>query len=162
DPTPEPFLTPGNLNKCVGCHFLSHDGLKMTYGSDDADSDDEYGDLKVVLYDVTARTAAVTNLPPGFPTFEPTGPHSLPGSDGKGQSSTPEMLHFSGTTGAAMTASTLTALVGTGKRATHPDWSRDGSKIYFTLATPITGIPGYNLKDDLHVMNGSIYAAGVS
>ena len=34
----------------------------MTYGPDDADSDDEYGDLKVVLYDVTARTAAVTNL----------------------------------------------------------------------------------------------------
>ena len=162
DPTPEPFLTPGNLNKCVGCHFLSHDGLKMTYGSDDADSDDEYGDLKVVLYDVTARTAAVTNLPPGFQTFEAAGHDSFLASDGKGQSNMPELLHFSGTSGAAMTASTLSTLAGAGQRITHPDWSRDGSRIYFTLATPITGIQGYNLKDDLHVMNGSIYSATVS
>src|SRR5262249_8676059 len=44
----------------------------------------------------------------------------------------------------------------------QPDWSRDGQKLYFTLATPITGITGYNLKDDLHVMNGSIYAADVT
>jgi hypothetical protein len=162
DPTPEPFLTPGNINKCVGCHFLSHDGLKMTYGSDDADSDDEYGDLKVVLYDVTARTAAVTNLPPGFQTFEAAGHDSFFASDGKGQSNMAELLHFSGTTGAAMTTSTLTTLASTGQRITHPDSSRDGSKIYFTLATPITGISGYSLKDDLHVMNGSIYTASVS
>src|SRR5215813_10480672 len=38
--TPEPFLTPGTLNKCVGCHFLSRDGQRMSFGSDDADSDD--------------------------------------------------------------------------------------------------------------------------
>ena len=162
DPTPEPFLTPGNLNKCVGCHFLSRDGLKMTYGSDDADSDDEYGDLKVVLYDVTARTAAVTNLPPGFQTFEGAGHDSFFASDGKGQSGTPELLHYNGTTGAAMTTSSLAALAGANRRVSHPDWSRDGARIYFTLATPITGITGYNLKDDLHVMNGSIYSATVS
>jgi hypothetical protein len=162
DPTPEPFLTPGNLNKCVGCHFLSRDGLQMTYGSDDADSDDEYGDLKVVLYDVTKRTAAVTNLPPGFQTFEAAGHASFFASDGKGQSMTPELLHFNGTTGAAMTTSTLAVLAGAGKRVTHPDWSRDGAKLYFSLATPITGITGYNLKDDLHVTNGSIYSATVS
>src|SRR5262249_12903325 len=109
---PEPFLTPGNLNKCVGCHFLSHDGLMMTYGSDDADSDDEYGDLKVVLYDVTTRKAAVTNLPAGFQTFEAAGHDSFLASDGKGMSNMAELLHFNGTTGAAMTASTLAALSG--------------------------------------------------
>ncbi|HEX7838197.1 MAG TPA: hypothetical protein VF469_12070 [Kofleriaceae bacterium] len=160
DPTPEPFLPPGNLNKCVGCHFLSRDGLKMTFGSDDADSDDEYGDLKVGLYDIATRTTTVTNLPPGFQTFEAAGHDSLFASDGAGKSNTPELLHYSGTTGASMTASTLAAL--TGKRITHPDWSRDGAMMYFTLATPITGITGYNLKDDLHVMNGSIYAATAS
>jgi len=162
DPTPEPFLTPGNLNKCVGCHFLSRDGLKMTYGSDDADSDDEYGDLKVVLYDITTRTAAVTNLPAGFQTFEAAGHDSFFASDGRGMSNTPELLRFNGGTGAALTASTFAPLTSTGKRIAHPDWSRDGSKIYFTLATPITGITGYNLKDDLHVTNGSIYAASVT
>jgi hypothetical protein len=165
DPTPEPFLTPGNLNKCVGCHFLSRDGLKMTYGSDDADSDDEYGDLKVVLYDITSRTAAVTNLPAGFQSFEAAGHDSFFASDGRGMSTTPEVLHYNGGTGAAMTASTFSTTTYpafTGRRIAHPDWSRDGQKLYFTLATPITGITGYNLKDDLHVTNGSIYAASVT
>src|SRR5215471_4747943 len=92
DPTPEPFLTPGNLNKCVGCHFLSRDGLKMTVGSDDADSDDEYGDLKVGLYDVVTRTTVVTNLPAGFQTFEGAGHDSLFASDGAGKSNTAELL----------------------------------------------------------------------
>ncbi|TMQ11597.1 MAG: hypothetical protein E6J90_34300 [Deltaproteobacteria bacterium] len=160
DPTPEPFLTPGNLNKCVGCHFLSRDGLVMTYGSDDADSDDEYGDLKVVLYDVTKRTATATNLPAGFQTFKAAGHDMFFASDGRGQSNSPELLAYSGTTGQSMTSSLFAGL--TGKRVTHPDWSRDGATIYFTLATAITGLSGYNLKDDLHVTNGSIYAATAS
>lgn len=160
DPTPEPFLTPGNTNKCVGCHYLSRDGLMMTFGSDDADSDDEYGDLKVGLYDITKRTTVVTNLPPGFQTFQAAGHDALFASDGKGQSTAAQLLVFNGVTGQSSTASQFAAL--TGKRVTHPDWSRDGGKVYFTLATPITGITGYNLKDDLHVMNGSIYAASVS
>jgi hypothetical protein len=160
DPTPEPFLTPGNLNKCVGCHFLSRDGLKMTYGSDDADSDDEYGDLKVVLYDITTRTAAATTLPAGFQTFEAAGHDSLLASDGKGQGPMGELLHFNGLTGKAMTDSLLSGLVA--QRVTHPDWSRDGSTVYFTVATAIAGIAGYSLKDDLHVTNGSIYAAAVA
>lgn len=32
-PTSQPFLTPGTTNKCVGCHYLSHDGLRMTRDS---------------------------------------------------------------------------------------------------------------------------------
>jgi len=160
DPTPEPFLTPGNLNKCVGCHFLSRYGLKLTYGSDDADSDDEYGDLKVVLYDITGGTAAVTNLPAGFQTFEGAGHASFFASDGKGMAMTmSELLHYDGSTGVALSTSTLAGLGG--KRITHPDWSRDGSKVYFTLATPVTGVTGYNRVDDLHVTNGSVYVADV-
>ncbi len=61
-PTPEPFLTPGTLNKCVGCHYLSRDGLKMVFGSDDADSDDELGDDHFVLYDVATGSAVMMNL----------------------------------------------------------------------------------------------------
>ena len=59
DPTPEPFLTPGTQNKCVGCHYLSRDGAKMIYGSDDADSDDELGDDHFVLYDVANLTGTM-------------------------------------------------------------------------------------------------------
>jgi hypothetical protein len=159
DPTPEPFLTPGNLNKCVGCHFLSRDGLVMTYGSDDADSDDEYGDLKVVLYDITRRAGIAMNLPPGFQTFKGAGHDLFFASDGRGQSNSPELLIYTAT-GQAMPPAVLPGMAG--KRITHPDWSRDGAHVYFTAATAITGITGYNLKDDLHVTNGSIYSATVS
>jgi hypothetical protein len=160
DPTPEPFLTPGNLNKCVGCHFLSRDGLMMTYGSDDASSDDEYGDLKVVLYDITRRTAIAQNLPAGFQTFKAAAHDVFFASDGRGQDNAAELLTYNGATGQTLPASMLTGT--TGKRITHPDWSRDGTRVYFTAATAITGITGYNLKDDLHVSNGSIYSATVS
>jgi hypothetical protein len=157
DPTPEPFLTPGTTNKCVGCHFLSHDGLMMTYGSDDADSDDEYGDLKVVLYDLTSRTAIATNLPAGFQSFVGSGHDSFFASDGRGMSNTAELLSYTTATGKPASTMMLASL-GT-KRVTHPDWSRDGAAVYFTAGTAITGITGYNLKDDLHITNGSIYAA---
>jgi hypothetical protein len=159
DPTPEPFLTPGTQNKCVGCHFLSRDGLRMTFGNDDADSDDEYGDLKVTLYDVANRTAlgATLNVP-GFQTFT-TDHAKFLASDGEGASNTAQLAIRNGNTGAAVAAPTFAALGS--RRITHPDLGRDGTKVYFTVATPITGITGYNRKDDLHAMNGSIYAATI-
>jgi hypothetical protein len=155
DPSPssQPFLTPGTLNKCVGCHFLSHDGTRMTYGSDDADSDDEYGDLHVGLIDVNAKTTFVTNVPAGFQAFGPT---SFVASDGTGMSNSAGFTQYMSTNGVAMTPMTLATLAG--KRATQPDWSRDGGKLYFTVpGTVITGLTGYNRKDDLHFTNGSIY-----
>ena len=50
----EPFLVPSQLNggRCVGCHSLSRDGIRMTFGQDDPDSDDEYGDITTDLIDV--------------------------------------------------------------------------------------------------------------
>jgi hypothetical protein len=156
DPTPEPFLTPGNLNKCVGCHVISRDGLKMTFGDDDADSDDEYGDLKDYVYDIASRTAGTTQIATGFQAYEGTGHDFIFGSDGKGQSNTPEMLQFYGSTGAAALTNSFTGATGlTGKRATHPDTTRDGATVYFTAATPI-------VKEDLHVTNGSIWYATVT
>src|SRR5205085_7636932 len=38
------FLT-ADSTRCIGCHFLSRDGQKMTYARDDSDADDEYGDV---------------------------------------------------------------------------------------------------------------------
>src|SRR5439155_21152147 len=135
-------------------------GLKMTYGSDDADSDDEYGDLHGVLYDVTTRLATATNLPAGFQSFQAAGHDSYYASDGKGQSNTPELLQFNGNTGGALTTSTFSNSTGIA-RVTHPDWSRDGTMVYFTSATTVTST-GYSLKDDLHVTHGSIWSAQVT
>ncbi len=167
DPTPEPFLTPSTSSttmtgKCVGCHVLSKDGLKMTFGDDDADSDDEYGDLKMYLHDITARTAGTTQLPPGFQAFEGTTHDFFFASDGKGMSNTAEVLQYHGTTAASATTTTFTGVTAlSGLRATHFDVSRDDSTLYFTGATPVTA-SGYSLKDDLHVTAGSIFSAPIT
>ena len=161
DPTPEPFLTPGTQNKCIGCHFLSRDGLRMSYGNDDADSDDEYGDLHVTIYDVMNRTAVATNLPPGGQTF--TADHTrMLASDGKGMSNTGELLVYNGDTGISIGARTFTSLAG--MRVANPDLSEDGKTVYFTVPGSIltgqTSTSGnYKNKDDLHFMNGSIWSA---
>ena len=167
DPTPEPFLTPGNLNKCVGCHYLSRDGLKMVFGDDDADSDDELGDDTFVLMDVTSRTTSMLGgMTKGFAAWHGADHASFLLSDGGGKAMTPELLQFDGTSGGALTTETFAAVAGlTGKRLTNPDWSRDGSTVYFTATTPITGIMtaggNYNNKDDIHATNGSIWSVPV-
>ena len=168
DPTPEPFLTPGTENKCVGCHYLSRDGLKMVYGSDDADSDDELGDDHFVLYDVTNRTAAMMMLKPGFAAWQAAAHDAFIMSDGTGMANSPEFTALDGTNpmgmGTVSTFSTVTAL--SGKRLTNPDWSRDGTMVYFTATTPITNIMtmagNYNNKDDIHCTNGSIWSVPVT
>ena len=165
DPTPEPFLTPGTLNKCVGCHYLSRDGLKMIVGVDDADSDDELGDDQFILMDVTSRVQTMLGgNTKGFGAWHAADHASFVLSDGGGMSMTPELPQYDGTSGMAMTPVATfgaeTAL--TGKRVTNPDWSRDGSTVYFTATTPITGISGYNNKDDIHATNGSIWSVPFS
>src|SRR5205814_3416386 len=58
---PSPFLVPrasgAFSNRCIGCHFISRDGKKMTFGNDDPDADDEYSDLKTSLLDVATFSA---------------------------------------------------------------------------------------------------------
>jgi hypothetical protein len=71
DPTPTPFWTAGGQqNTCVGCHTLSKDGVQMALMQDDADADDEYGDVKPLTVNVPTRTATGGNMMgPGFQTF---------------------------------------------------------------------------------------------
>jgi hypothetical protein len=71
DPTPTPFWTAGGQqNTCVGCHTLSKDGVQMALMTDDADADDEYGDVHPLTINVPTRTATGGNqMGPGFQTF---------------------------------------------------------------------------------------------
>jgi len=77
DPTPTPFWTTGGAqNSCVGCHTLSKDGIQMALMQDDADADDEYGDVHPLTVNVPTRTATGgAMVSPGFQTF--THDHSL-------------------------------------------------------------------------------------
>ena len=179
DPTPEPFLTPtSSSNKCVGCHYLSRDGVKMAVGTDDADSDDELGDDRFYLYDVATRapTQFMTNQAKGFAAWQGSAHAEFLMGDGGGSSTSPELFQLDGSTAAALTPvsfSGVTALAGL--RVTNPDWSTDGSMVYFTATTPITGITTptgcgangtssckYNNKDDIHAQNGSIWEVPVT
>jgi hypothetical protein len=133
---PSPFLVPSSTsafaNRCIGCHFISRDGQKMTFGLDDTDADDEYSDLRATLLDVAAYSdgGTVTNamLSPGFQTFSPN--HlDLLGSDGLPRNNPAAFFLYDGTTGASATPATVPSSA----RATQPDWSADGSHIVYVV-----------------------------
>jgi hypothetical protein len=71
-----PFFTPGANGYCVGCHRASTDGLRMAMGIDDADGDDQFGDVQVQIVNVSQRTVvgppsgdSGTGVSPGFQAF---------------------------------------------------------------------------------------------
>jgi hypothetical protein len=157
--TPQAFLAPtasgGTMQRCVGCHFLSRDGAKMTYGNDDPDADDEYSDLKVNLLDVATKTAtALTQA--GFQAFTPD--HSLlVASNGVGKAPATNFFLFDGNSGAAAAPATAA----TGARSTQPDYSADGSQLVFVQPSSFT-FPTYNRIDDNHFTGGSLFTMSAS
>ncbi len=149
-----PFLVPNQQNStCIGCHFLSRDGKKMSFGADDADADDEYGDLKASLLDVqTKAISAGGKVSPGFQTFSHD--HALLlASDGRGMNKTPAFDEFDGNTGAAL------GKVATGnQRATQPDWSADDRRVVFVAPATFFCMKGTACAngDDEHFAGGSL------
>jgi hypothetical protein len=153
----EPFITPGTLNKCVGCHFLSRDGQRMSFGSDDADSDDEYNDLRVNVMDVATKMILAQGLQPGFQAFSPDHTKML-FSDGLGASDpNPVFYRYTGD-GQAMGQVAMPASF-MNKRVTQPDWTKDGNTVYFTVPGEVIGWGGFGThKDDDHFGGASIFS----
>ncbi|HEY2748678.1 MAG TPA: hypothetical protein VGL86_28860 [Polyangia bacterium] len=164
--TPEAFLAPtasgGTMQRCVGCHFLSRDGAKMTYGNDDPDADDEYSDLSSSLIDVATKVAVTLNKP-GFQAFAPD--HSVfLASVGAGAGMGPmagdpnSFLLFDGNSGAAASPATVPT---NSTRATQPDYSADGTRVVFVEPANFT-FPSYTRVDDNHFTGGSLYTMTAS
>ena len=153
--TPVPYLAPipgSTSNRCIGCHFLSRDGVKMVYGNDDPDADDEYSDLMTTLIDVATKAPTAINKP-GFQAFTPDHSQFL-ASDGLTKLTNAFYLFQTGST----TPTTVT--VGTA-RPTQPDYSADGSQVVFT--SPKSYVLGGNTKGyDNHFYGGSIYTMTAS
>ena len=156
--TPEAFLAPipgTTNNRCIGCHFLSRDGVKMTYGNDDPDADDEYTDLKTTLMDVATKTAAALNQP-GFQALAPD--HSLVVASDGIKKLTNAFKLFDGNTGGAAAPATVSS---GSARGTQPDYSADGTKVVFVQPANFTFSPmgGYkeNGIDDNHFTGGSLF-----
>jgi hypothetical protein len=153
--TPQAYLAPtlnGTTTTCIGCHFLSRDGTKMTFGLDDPDADDEYSDLYNKLIDVASKTTvqwSTKGTGGGFQAFTPD--HSLfLASNGLGKAN-PFALYEGNM---AMPASPATVSVG--GRGTQPDYSADGSNVVFVIPKSFT-LGGNMHIDDNHFTGGSLY-----
>ncbi len=159
DEVAEPFLESSATtgNRCYGCHFVSRDGLRISYGSDDPDSDDEYGDLFSYLMDISTRSIATPRIPPGFRTFS-SDHSSMLDSDGPGGTVPPAMFRIDGTLGTTLDRPRTVA------RVTHPDWSDDDSRVVF--AQPASFLDSHGAvaptADDDHFFNASLYMAAWS
>lgn len=154
--TPEPYLAPvpGAMNnRCIGCHFLSRDGVKMTYGNDDPDADDEYSDLTTTLIDVATKAAVNPNmLKGGFQAFTPDHATFL-ASNPSGMGTPTAFTNWSGNSGTAATPATVPS---GGTRATQPDYSADGSHVVFVQPKSFT-LGGNTKGFDNHFYGGSLF-----
>lgn len=149
--TGEAYMTPGQTNTCVGCHTLSRDGKRMTYGWDDADADDEYLDMWLKVLDVETKTVLnKKTIQPGLVTFSPDHTRFLtPVSS----CNTKKLLNWNGDTGDAVGALTFTSL--STSCIAHPDWTKDGKTVYFVIPAAMYDWSGHT--EDKHFGQGSIY-----
>ena len=147
---------------CFGCHALSRDGKKMVVNFDDADSDDEYGDMTHTLVDVMTKTSIDGHIgdrhfEPGFQSFNAD--HSIyVGTDGDGTAPGNFLYQFDGNTGAAL-APAQVPLGTAGARPTMIDWSADSKSLLYVLPARVATWDGTQRNDDDHIFGGSIYAA---
>ncbi len=155
--TSVPFLTPAT-GSCVGCHFLSRDGTRMTYGTDDADSDDEYADLSGHLLNVGTKTVIPTSgggskpLPPGFQTFNHDATTVM--------ASTGQTAQTFFQTWDAQNGGAVMGQMPTGMRGTQPDWAADDSKVIYVVPSKFANAfapTPYNKADDDHFKGGSLW-----
>jgi hypothetical protein len=177
DPTPTPFWTAGGMqNTCVGCHTLSKDGVQMTLMQDDADADDEYGDVRPLTVNVPTRTATsggmggpgMNAMGPGFQTF--THNHTMMVATvfqtmGGMMNAVPDTVFnvFNGTGSTLITTNTLP----TGMQGTQPNLSWDDQTLVFvaptygTIATQANDVQGGlgGAGGDDHFMGGSLWKA---
>jgi hypothetical protein len=152
DIAPEAFLesSPTTNNRCIGCHFLSRDGLRITYGTDDPDSDDEFHDVTSSLMEVATRNLITNQITPGFRTFNKDHQWML-ASDGRGAMNGGMAFIRYDMNG------TVVDSAPTGNRSTQPDWSPDDSRIIFVQPTDFLANARAGTPDDQHFFGGSLF-----
>jgi hypothetical protein len=154
DPTPTPFYTSGATGTCVGCHYLSRDGERISLAFDDPDGDDEFGDEHTSTLDVASRTVlGGKNVSPGFQTW--THDHSkMIASTFKSMNKT---LAVFDSNGATLLSSLALPMPGT-----QPDLSKDDTTLLFVvpLAGPAAcGMAPFSMQGDHHFVGGSLWSA---
>jgi hypothetical protein len=162
DDAPEQDVTSAFGSSCNGCHALSRDGKRMVINSDDDDSDDEYGDVRSSLIDMTSLMPiggtgggrVPGNMGPGFASFYPDHSRFLL-SNGLGSKNPPtnQILQYDGNTDGMLP----TVSVAGQSFVTMPDWSPDGKSVVFVVPQATASWDGNGRNDDDHVFGGSLY-----
>ena len=151
----QPFLTP-TIGACVGCHFVSRDGTRMTFGSDDDDSDDECRDQRSNLLDVAQKVVLQSYRTPGFQSFSAKHDWYL-GSDCNGDEHPGVLQAYQGDGDVSMG-------ITTNARATQPDWAADDSQAVFVIPKSFVQWNGEGPNpllnhhvEDTHFAGGSLW-----
>jgi hypothetical protein len=152
DPTPTPFYTSGASGTCVGCHYLSRDGIRIALSTDDPDGDDEFGDMKAHVLDVASRTVlGGMNVSPGFQTFTHDHGYMVASTFKMGMNKSFALFDSNGSTQLA------TLALPAGMAATQPDLSKDDATLAFVV--PQAGT--ISMAGDHHFLGGSLYLAPI-
>jgi hypothetical protein len=146
-PSVTPVPTPGGSGQCVGCHAVSPDGARLSFGFDDVDGDDEYGDMGVSVIDTTTGTVVGgSSISPGLQTF--THDHTkLVASTHK--TAMNKMLAVFDGNGSTLLASGALP----GFQAAQPTFAPDDSALVFVAST------SFSTAGDHHFLNGSLFTA---
>ncbi len=166
DPTPTPFWTAGSTGRCIGCHTLSKDGVRMSLMNDDADADDEFSDVSTLTMDVASRTVlGGKNVSPGFQTFThdhlymiastfknaPGGPGPGPGPGPGGGQPDESFAVWSGDGATLVKTNALPSNM----QGTQPNLSQDDKTVVFVSPT----FQSISTAGDHHFMGGSLWQA---
>ncbi len=157
DPTPTPFYTSGATGTCVGCHFLSRDGVRMSLAYDDPDADDEFGDVHTTVLDVASRAVVGgMQMSPGFQTWAPDHSAMVASTYKMGNNQSFAVFDSNGKTLVATDA--LPGMGMTAMKATQPDLSADESTLAFVVPSSDM-MYGISQAGDHHFFGGSLYLA---
>ncbi len=157
DPTPTPFYTSGASGTCVGCHFLSRDGVRMSLTYDDPDGDDEFGDEKTTVLDVATRTAVGgMNLSPGFQTWAHDHSRMVASTYKMGMNKSFAVFDDNGANSSRPTRCPMGTGMNMGMQATQPDLSADDQTLVYVVPPPGQTY-GISTAGDHHFFGGSLY-----
>jgi hypothetical protein len=155
DPTPTPFYTSGASGTCVGCHFLSRDGVRMSLAFDDPDADDEFGDVHTVVLDVASRSAVGgMMMSPGFQSWAHDHSKMVASTYKMGMNKSFAVFDQNGAT--TLATDTLPTMGMTSMKGTQPSLSADDGTLVFVVPSTVSGF-GISMAGDHHFFGGSLY-----
>lgn len=128
----EPYYTAEHANDCIGCHAVSRGGDKVAFTKSG-------GNGNTAILDTQTRVPIIDSKYRGnIQTFSPAGTEVI-------------VAHMGALTRRSVATGDEVETLPTGPgKATHPDWSADGTAVTFVR------VADADYTDDVHFTNGSV------